>query len=129
VRQRIGSGAPWEAIVGYSRAVRAGSLVEVAGTTSVGPDGTVRAPGDPAEQTRIALATVREALAALGARIEDVVRSRLYVVDIGDWEAVGRAHGEVFGDVRPASTMVQVAALIDPAMLVEIEVTAVVPDG
>lgn len=122
----MGTGAPWEAVVGYSRAVRVGDLIEVAGTTSVGPDGQVRAVGDPGEQTRLALQTVREALEALGGHLSDVVRTRLYVVDISDWEAVGRAHGEVFADIRPAATMVQVSALIDPAMLVEVEATAVV---
>ena len=126
VHERIGSGAPWEAVVGYSRAVRAGDLIEVAGTTSVGPDGEVRAPGDAGEQTRLALQTVRQAIEALGAQVEDVIRTRLCVVDIADWEAVGRAHGEVFADIRPAATMVQVAALIDPRMLVEVEATAVV---
>lgn len=128
-RRRVSSGAPWEPIVGYSRAVIVGRQVFVAGTTATGPDGKVVGAGDAGAQTRQALANVRRALEAAGARLEHVVRTRVFVTDIGQWEAVGRAHGEVFGEVRPASTMVEVRALIDPAMLVEIEVDAVLPEA
>ena len=121
---RLGSGAPWEAVVGYSRVVVRGDAAWVSGTTSL-VDGAVAHPGDAAAQTRQALAIVGEALERAGFTLADVVRTRMYVTDISRWEEVGRAHGEVFGDVRPATTMVQVAALIDPAMLVEIEADAV----
>ena len=121
---RIGSGAPWEGIVGYSRVVVRGDAAWVSGTTSV-VDGVVAHPGDAAAQTRQALATITTALERAGFTMNDVVRTRIYVTDISRWEEVGRAHGEVFGDVRPASTMVQVAALIDSEMLVEIEADAV----
>jgi len=125
VRQNVGSGSPWESEVGYSRAVRVGDVVHVAGTTAV-RDGVAQAPGDPYRQARLALEIIGSALAECGAALTDVVRTRIYVTDIAHWEQVGRAHGEVFGDVRPASTMVQVAALIDPDLLVEIEAEAVV---
>ncbi|WP_076259166.1 RidA family protein [Intrasporangium flavum] len=125
VVRRVGSGTVWEASVGYSRAVRVGDLVHVAGTTAV-RDGVVVGVGDAYEQTRVALQIVGEALEACGASFDDVVRTRLYVTDIGRWEEVGRAHGEVFADVRPAATMVQVSALIDPDLLVEVEAEAVV---
>jgi enamine deaminase RidA (YjgF/YER057c/UK114 family) len=121
---RIGSGAPWEGIVGYSRVVVRGDAAWVSGTTSV-VDGVVAHPGDAAAQTRQALATITTALERAGFTMNDVVRTRIFVTEISRWEEVGRAHGEVFGDVRPATTMVQVAALIDPAMLVEIEADAV----
>ena len=122
--ERVASGAPWEPIIGYSRAVRAGDTVYVSGCTAT-VEGEVVAVGDPYEQTRLALQGVIDALARLGAEPKHVVRTRMYVTDITRWQDVGRAHGEVFGDVRPATTMVQVAALIDPAMLVEIEADAV----
>ena len=121
---RLGSGAPWEGIVGYSRVVVRGDAAWVSGTTSV-VDGVVAHPGDAAAQTRQALAIITAALERAGFTMNDVVRTRIFVTDISRWEEVGRAHGEVFGDVRPASTMVQVAALIDPEMLVEIEADAV----
>ena len=121
---RIGSGAPWEGIVGYSRVVVRGDAAWVSGTSSV-VNGAVAHPGDAGAQTRQALAIITAALERAGFTMNDVVRTRIYVTDISRWEEVGRAHGEVFGDVRPASTMVQVAALIDPEMLVEIEADAV----
>ncbi|MCZ2857017.1 RidA family protein [Blastococcus sp. VKM Ac-2987] len=121
---RFGSGAPWEAVVGYSRVVVRGDAAWVSGTTST-VDGAVAHPGDAAAQTRQALATIGQSLERAGFTLADVVRTRMFVTDISRWEEVGRAHGEVFGDLRPATTMVQVAALIDPAMLVEIEADAV----
>jgi enamine deaminase RidA (YjgF/YER057c/UK114 family) len=121
---RLGSGAPWEAVVGYSRVVATGDSAWVSGTTAT-VDGAVVHPGDAGAQTRVALTTIAQALADAGFALGDVVRTRMYVTDISRWEEVGRVHGEFFGDVRPATAMVQVAALIDPAMLVEIEADAV----
>ena len=112
--------------MGYSRAVRLGSLVFVAGTTATGPDGRIVGVGDPAAQTRQVLQNIATALEKAGARMEDVVRTRIYVTDISQWETIGRAHGEVFGAIRPVTAMVQVSALISPEMLVEIEADAVV---
>ncbi len=126
--ERIGSGSPWEPVVGYSRVVRAGCLVYVAGTTATDGDGRVIAPGDAYAQTVYALRKVETALARAGARLEHVVRTRIYVTDIGLWKDVGRAHGEFFGEIRPAATMVEVRRLVDPEMLVEIEVDAVLPE-
>lgn len=124
-RKRVASGAKWEPVVGYARAVRAGPFVHVAGTTATSPQGLVGI-GDPYAQARQALANIEAALRACGAMLADVVRTRIYLTDIAHWEAVGRAHGEVFGAIRPASTLIAVAALIDPQMLVEIEADAIV---
>jgi enamine deaminase RidA (YjgF/YER057c/UK114 family) len=122
-RQLFSSGAPWESTVGYSRAVRVGPLIEVAGTTAV-ENGQVIAPSDAYGQTKFILQKIERVLQEAGASLENVTRTRLFVTDISQWEAIGRAHGEFFHTIRPATSMVEVKALIDPAMLVEIEVTA-----
>jgi enamine deaminase RidA (YjgF/YER057c/UK114 family) len=128
-RRRVSANRPWEAVVGYSRAVRVGNVIEVSGTAAAGPDGTILAPGDVEGQARAALATIGEALREAGASFEDVVRTRILLTDISRWEEAGRAHGEVFRDIRPANTTLSVSGFVDPDILVEIEVTAIVDGG
>jgi len=128
-RTRYASGTPWEPKVGYSRAVRVGPRIYVSGTTATAPDGTIVGRGDAYAQTVQALDNIERALTALGGARADIVRVRVYVIDLGDFEAIARALGERFGDIRPANTLVQVAALIDPSMKVEIDADAEVPSG
>jgi enamine deaminase RidA (YjgF/YER057c/UK114 family) len=128
-RQNVSSGTEWEPKVGYSRAVRTGREVHVSGTTATDDEGELVGEGDPYEQTVQTLGNVEEALEEAGASVEDVVRTRMFVTDIENWEEIGRAHAEVFGEVRPASSMVQVERLIDPEMLVEIEAVARLSDA
>jgi len=127
-RTTISSGAPWEDIVGYSRAVRVGKVIEVSGTTAVDEHGAVVGPGDAYRQTYYAIAKIEKALKQAGASLADVVRTRMFVTDISRWEEIGRAHGEHFKDIKPAATMVEVKALISPDLLVEVEATAILDD-
>ena len=127
--ERHGSGGPWEPVVGYSRVVKAGPIVEVAGCTAVDAEGHIIGGTSVYEQSRQALANVLAALATVGARAEHVTRTRLFITDISRWRDLGRAHGEVFGDIRPVTAMYGISGLLDPRMLVEIEATAYIPDS
>jgi enamine deaminase RidA (YjgF/YER057c/UK114 family) len=123
-RQRISSGTEWESAVGYSRAVRVGDEIQVSGTTATDEDGDLVGAGDPYAQAKQAIANIETALEAAGGSLDDVIRTRTYVTDIEQWEEIGKAHGEAFGEARPATSMIEVQRLIDPEMLVEIEAVA-----
>ena len=125
-RSNYSSGAPWESIAGYSRAVRIGNIIEVAGTTAVDTEGQVVGAGDISKQTDYIFKKIRNALNDAGSKMSDVIRTRMYLTDINDWEAVARVHGDIFSDIKPVSTLVEVSGLIDEELLIEIEVSAVV---
>lgn len=127
-RINISSGTKWEDIVGYSRAVRIGNMIEVAGTTAVDEKGQVVGLGDPGEQTKFILSKIEKALTSAGATLNDVIRTRMFVTNIADWETIGRVHGLYFKDIKPVATMVEVKSLISPELLVEIEVTAILDE-
>jgi len=127
-RQNISSGAKWEDIVGYSRAVRVGSVVEVTGTAAVDDQGQIVGVGDPYRQTQFIIAKIEYALQAAGASLADVIRTRIFVTDISRWEEIGRAHREAFGAIKPATSMIEIRALIEPGMMVEIEASAIISD-
>ena len=128
-RLNISSGAKWEDIVGYSRAVRIGNVIEVAGTTAVDEMGNLVGAGDPYEQTKFIITKIEKALTAAGATLKDIVRTRIFTTDISRWEEIGRAHGEFFREIKPASTMVEVKSLIDPELLVEIEASVILQEN
>ena len=128
-RLNISSGAKWEDIVGYSRAVRIGNVIEVAGTTAIDEMGNLVGAGDPYEQTKFIITKIEKALTAAGATLQDIVRTRIFTTDISRWEEIGRAHGEFFREIKPASTMVEVKSLIGPELLVEIEASVILQEN
>ena len=128
-RLNISSGVKWEDIVGYSRAVKIGNVIEVAGTTALDEEGNLVGPNDPYEQTRFIIAKIEKVLISAGSTLADIVRTRIFTTDISRWEEIGKAHGEFFREIKPASTMVEVSSLINPGMLVEIEATVIIQDN